>query len=61
MDHYVMTEGYHRLGVKSLAYRLLRISNDINAVRRGPGAVGRRVARRTYGRFTSRLAGRLFR
>jgi hypothetical protein len=47
--------------VKSLIYRLLRISNDINAVRRGPRAVGRRIARRAYGRATGRLAARLFR
>lgn len=30
--------------IKSLIYKLLRLSNDINAVRRG--RVGRRIARR---------------
>jgi hypothetical protein len=34
-------------------YRLLRISNDVGAVRRG--RVGRRVARRAYGKATGRL------
>jgi hypothetical protein len=42
-------------------YRLLRLSRDVNAVRRGPKAVGRRIARRAYGRATGRLAGKLFR
>jgi hypothetical protein len=45
--------------IKSLIYKLLRLSNDINAVRRG--RAGRRVARRAYGRATGRLARRLFR
>jgi hypothetical protein len=40
-------------------YRLLRIRNDINAVRRG--TIGRRLARRAYGRSTGRLARRMFR
>lgn len=44
--------------MKSFIYRLLRISNDLNAVRRGK--VGRRVARRIYGKATGRLARRLF-
>jgi len=44
--------------IKSQVYRGLRISNDINAVRRG--RIGRRVARRAYGKVTGRLARRLF-
>lgn len=40
-------------------YRLLRYRNDVRAVRRG--RVGRRIARRTYGRLTGRLARKLFR
>jgi hypothetical protein len=45
--------------VKRLLYRLLALSNDVNAVRKG--RVGRRVARRIYGQATGRLAGRIFR
>lgn len=44
---------------KTFAYKALRTSNDVNAVKRGK--VGRRVARRAYGRATSRLARKLFR
>lgn len=47
------------MSIKSALYKALRISNDINAVRRG--RVGRRIARRAYGRATGRLARRLFR
>lgn len=45
---------------KRTAYRLLALSNDLNAIRRGPRAVLRRIARRIYGRTTGRLARRLF-
>jgi hypothetical protein len=45
--------------VKRLLYQLLAISNDVNAVRKG--RVGRRVARRIYGKATGRLAARIFR
>jgi hypothetical protein len=45
--------------MKSLLYRLLRLSNDLNAVRRG--RIGRRIARRAYGKATGRLARKLFR
>jgi hypothetical protein len=45
--------------VKRFVYRLLKWSNDVNAVRRGK--VGRRAARRVYGKFTGRLARKLFR
>jgi hypothetical protein len=44
---------------KSLLYRILRLSNDINAIRRG--RLGRRVERRAYGKATGRLARKLFR
>ena len=46
------------MNVKRAAYKLLAFSNDVNAVRRGK--VGRRIARRAYGRATGRLARRLF-
>ena len=39
-------------------YKVLRTVNDVNAVRKGK--VGRRVARRIYGKATGRLARRLF-
>jgi hypothetical protein len=45
--------------MKSLLYRLLRLSNDLNAVRRG--RIGRRIARRVYGKASGRLARKLFR
>jgi hypothetical protein len=45
--------------MKRLLYRLLALSNDYNAIRRG--RVGRRIGRRIYGRATGRLAGRIFR
>ena len=44
--------------MKRLLYRLLRLHGDINAVRRGK--VGRRIARRAYGKLTGRLARRWF-
>jgi hypothetical protein len=44
--------------MKRFVYRLLKWSNDVNAVRRGK--VGCRVARRVYGKFTGRLARKLF-
>jgi hypothetical protein len=44
--------------VKRLMYRLLRLHGDVNAVRRGK--VARRAARRVYGKFTGRLARKLF-
>ena len=32
--------------LKSLIYRLLSISNDVNAVRKGPKAIGKRLIRK---------------
>lgn len=45
--------------MKSWLYRLLRLSNDLDAVPRG--RIGRRIARRAYPKATGRLARRLFR
>jgi hypothetical protein len=45
---------------KRTLYKLLALSNDITAVRRGPRAVVRRVGRRAYGKATGRLARRIF-
>lgn len=44
--------------MKRFLYRVLALSNDVNAIERG--RVPRRVARRVYGRVTGRLARRLF-
>jgi hypothetical protein len=45
--------------MKRFLYKLLALSNDYNAVRRG--RVGRRVGRRIYGKATGKVAGRIFR
>jgi hypothetical protein len=45
--------------MKRLLYKLLALSNDVNAVRKG--RIGRRIGRRLYGKATGRLAGRIFR
>jgi hypothetical protein len=45
--------------VKRFLYSLLALSNDVNAVRKG--RVGRRIARRIYGKATGRVARRIFR
>jgi hypothetical protein len=46
--------------MKRLIYKLLGLSNDLNAIRRGPRAVARRAARRAYGKATGRLARKVF-
>jgi hypothetical protein len=43
---------------RSVLYRLARLLGDYQAIRRS--TVGRRAARRVYGRATGRLARRLF-
>lgn len=32
--------------LKSLLYKILRISNDLNAIQRGPNAIGKRLVRK---------------
>lgn len=44
--------------LKSLIYKLLRISNDINAIRRG--RVGKRIGRRVSGRGAGKIIRKLF-
>lgn len=44
--------------IKSMIYKLLRISNDINAIRRGK--ISRRIGRRVTGKITGRGINRLF-
>lgn len=43
---------------KTFAYKALRTSNDVNAVRRR--RVGRRIARRAYGKAAGKLSRKLF-
>lgn len=43
---------------KTWAYRLLALSNDLNAVQKGK--VGRRIGRRVAGKATGRLFRRIF-
>lgn len=45
--------------MKRMIYKLLRISNDMNAIRRGK--VGKRIGRRVAGRVTGKAIRRLFR
>lgn len=44
--------------IKSLIYKALRISNDINAVKKGK--IGQRVGRRVAGRTTGKLMRKMF-
>ncbi len=43
---------------RGLLYGLARLLGDVNAVRKG--TVGKRLVRRTAGKTTGRLLGRLF-
>jgi hypothetical protein len=45
---------------RSFLYALARFLGDVNAVRKGPNAVVRRIGRRVAGRATGKLLGRLF-
>lgn len=44
--------------MKSLIYKLLRISNDVNAVKKGK--VGKRIGRRITGRAAGKGISKLF-
>ena len=46
------------MGLKSLIYMLLKVSNDLNAVQKKK--VGRRVGRRVAGKMSGRAMGKLF-
>jgi len=50
--------GGNKMSLKSKIYKILRIWNDIDAVRKG--RIGRRIGRRVTGRVTGRLIRRLF-
>lgn len=45
--------------MKSKIYKLLRIWNDITAIRKG--RIGKRIGRRAAGKVTGKWIGRLFR
>jgi hypothetical protein len=47
--------------IRAWCYALARFLGDVNAIRRGPRAMGRRVLRRAAGRATGRMLGKLFR
>jgi hypothetical protein len=47
--------------MRSFLYWLARLMGDVQAIQRGPGAVGRRIGRRIVGKITGRILGRLFR
>lgn len=46
------------MSLKRMIYKALAVSNDGRAVRKGK--IGRRVARRVYGKATGRLARKIF-
>lgn len=46
------------MSFKSMIYKLLKYSNDINAIKKGKA--GRRIGRRVAGKATGRLFGKLF-
>ncbi len=45
--------------LKSLIYRLLRLHNDLTAIRKGSKAVGRRIGRKIVGRLAGKLMRRI--
>jgi len=45
--------------MKRMLYKLLRISNDINAIKKGK--IGKRVGRRVSGKASGKLIRKLFR
>jgi hypothetical protein len=47
--------------LRSLLYWLACVLGDVQAVRRGPTAMGKRLMRRQAGRLTARMLGKLFR
>jgi hypothetical protein len=45
--------------LKSLIYRLLSISNDLNAIQRGPKAIGKRICRKWIGGMAGKAMRRI--
>lgn len=46
------------MSTKSTIYRLLSLSNDLRAIRRGPEAIGKRVIRKEAYKMLSRVLRR---
>jgi hypothetical protein len=47
--------------IRTVLYGLGKFLGDVQAVRKGPSAIVKRLARREAGRFTARVLGKLFR
>jgi hypothetical protein len=47
--------------IRAVLYTLARILGDASAVRKGPNAILKRLARRQAGRMTARVLGKWFR
>jgi hypothetical protein len=47
--------------LRSWLYFAARFLGDVQAIRRGPEAVGKRLLRRQAGRITARMLGKWFR
>lgn len=47
------------MSLKSTIYTLLRISNDLSAIAKGPKAVAKRLQRKAVGRITGKVMGRI--
>jgi hypothetical protein len=47
--------------LRSVLYGLAKLLGDVQAVRRGPDAMVKRLARRQAGKMTGRWLGKLFR
>jgi hypothetical protein len=59
-----MDEGGRRMTLnqfRSFLYALGRLFGDLSAVRKGPDAVAKQLARRAAGRMTGGVLGKLFR
>jgi hypothetical protein len=47
------------MSLKSMLYKILRISNDLNAIQRGPKAIGKRIGRKMVGRLAGKIIRRI--
>ncbi len=47
--------------MRGILYRVARLLGDVEAVEKGPRAIGRRFERRLVGKGAGRLMGKLFR
>jgi hypothetical protein len=45
--------------LKSLIYKILRISNDLNAIQRGPKAVGKRLVRKVILKSAGKISRKI--